>query len=301
MRCAALLVALASPSLSAHDLGARDAVPWRSAWSFEPWVVACLLASAGLYALGLWRLWRRAGSGRGVGRAQVAAFVAGWLVLVVALVTPLDAAGSELFSVHMVQHELLMVVAAPLMILGRPLAVWIWALPLEGRRATGRFFHRPAWRWPWLVVTGPLAAWAIHAVVLCGWHVPALFDAALANNAVHTLQHTSFLLSALVFWWSILGAATRREQGVALLSLFTTFVYTGALGALLTLSRLPWYSSYLITAPRFGISALEDQQIGGLVMWVPTGFVYLVCGLMLASRWISSSRSRPGAMLANEA
>ena len=275
-----------STSALAHALGESSADAGRYAWSFEPWVVCCLAASAALYALGLGRIWQRAGRGHGVSVLQASAFVAGWLTLVVALVTPLDSLGSVLFSAHMVQHELLMLVAAPLLVLGRPLASWVWALPQGWRRTTGRFFHHPAWRVPWLIVTGPVVAWLLHALALWLWHIPALFDAALNDSAVHTLQHLTFLSTALLFWWSLLGAATRRERGLALVSLFTTMVHTGALGALLTLAKTPWYAHYFATTSPFGLNALEDQQLGGLIMWVPAGGVYLVCGLAMAARWI---------------
>jgi putative membrane protein len=258
----------------------------RSAWSFEPWVLACLAASAVLYAVGLARLWSRAGRGHGVGVGQASAFAVGWSTLVVALVMPLDAQGSLLFSAHMVQHELLMLVAAPLLVLGRPLALWAWGLPQPWCRAAGRLFHHPAWRVPWLIVTGPLAAWLVHALALWLWHVPALFEAALNDSSVHSWQHLGFLFSALLFWWSVLGAVTREEQGAALVSLFTTMVHTGALGALLTLARTPWYPHYLGTTVPFGITALEDQQLGGLIMWLPASAVYIVCGLALAARWM---------------
>ena len=277
---------------SAHETMpiAASALPW----SFEPWVVACVLISAAGYALGLARLWRRAGRGHGIGRVQAAAFVSGWLALAAALVSPIDPLGARLFSAHMVQHELLMIVAAPLLVLGRPLAAWAWALPVGWRRAAGRAFHAPAWRVPWLWMTGPLAAWVLHALALWLWHVPALFEASLASEAVHTLQHIAFLATALLFWWSVLGAATRSEQGGALASLFTTMVHTGALGALLTLSPAVWYPSYRATAPAFGLSAIEDQQLGGLVMWIPASLVYVVCGLAIASRWLAGGAPLPG-------
>lgn len=295
-----LLITVCSSSAFAHALHPHpDEVASLPAstlpWSFEPWVLVLLALSAGLYALGLLRLWRHAGRGRGVRPSQALVYTAGWLVLVMALVSPLDPLGSDLFVAHMVQHELLMIVAAPLLVMGRPLAVWAWALPFEWRRATGHFFHAPAWRVPWLVVTGPLAAWVLHALALWLWHVPAFFEAALANEAVHAFQHTAFLLTALLFWWSVLGAATRNEQGIALLSLFTTMVHTGALGALLTLASSVWYPSYAATAPAFGLTALEDQQLGGLVMWVPAGLVYVICGLALAARWISGPKRRTSA------
>jgi putative membrane protein len=285
------LVLFACAAASAHSLHSHPHAVHALPWSFEPWVLCCLGASAVLYTIGLVRLWGRAGVGRGVRPMQTLAYAGGWLVLVVALVSPLDPLGSQLFSAHMVQHELLMIVAPPLLVVGRPLAVWAWALPFQWRRAVGHFFHRPAWRVPWLFLTGALAAWVLHALALWLWHVPALFEAALANEAVHALQHIAFLLTALVFWWSVLGAATRRDQGVALLSLFTTMVHTGALGALLTLSTVAWYPSYAATAPAWGLDALEDQQLGGIVMWVPAGMIYVVCGLVLTARWIGTPNS----------
>jgi cytochrome c oxidase assembly factor CtaG len=258
-------------------------------WSFEPWVLACLGISAALYALGLARLRLQGRQGRLI-RAATLAFVAGWLALVAALVSPLDGLGDSLFSAHMVQHEVLMIVAAPLLVLGQPLSIWIWAFPLSWRRALGKLFHRRGWRVPWLAVTAPLSAWMLHALALWIWHVPVLFEAALANEGVHAFQHICFFGTALLFWWSVLGGVTRRERGIALLSLFTTMVHTGILGALFTLSTVVWYSSYLSSTQAFGLTPLEDQQLGGIVMWVPASLVYIVCGLALASRWLTEPR-----------
>ena len=281
------VVLSAAKAACAHEL---DAVPQHGhavPWSFEPWVVVCMVLAATLYVWGLANLWRRAGVGRGVRLAEAAAFGAGWLVVGVALVSPLDAMGSALFSAHMVQHELLMIVAAPLLVLGRPLAVWIWAFPLAWRGPIGASFHRPGWRVPWLLLTGPLWAWILHALALWLWHLPSLMEAALKNEAIHAFQHICFLLTALVFWWSVLGSVSRRDRGIALLSIFTTMVHTGALGALLTLSHTVWYPSYAASAPDWGFTALQDQQLGGIIMWVPAGLVYIVCLLVLASRWLA--------------
>ncbi len=272
-------------------------------WSFEPWVLFCLLVSAVLYVVGVVRLWRRAGRGHGVSLLHAFAFAGGWLALAGALVTPIDSLSSALFSAHMVQHELLMLVAAPLLVLGRPLAGWAWALPRDWLRAVGGLFHHPAWRVPWLIVTSPFVAWLLHALALWLWHLPAFFDAALDDSAVHAVQHLSFLLMALLFWWSVLGATGRREQGVALVSLFTTMVHTGALGALLTFARMPWYAHYFVTTSLFGITALEDQQLGGLIMWVPAGGVYVVAGLWMAARWMKAPAQvhvSPGAPAAHQ-
>lgn len=273
---------------SAHEAGAPTELPWHAQWSFEPWVLVCLIVSTVWYAVGAIRLWRHAGTGRGVDRRQVGCFFAGIAMLALALVSPLDALGSRLFTAHMIQHEVLMIAAAPLLAVSSPLAVWAWALPFDGRRSVGRFLHRPAWRVPWKLATGGIAGWTLHALALWLWHIPSWFDAALRSDALHTLQHLSFFLSALVFWWSVLGTASRRRSGAALLSIFTTMVHTGALGAILTLSRSAWYTAYTTTTYPFGLSPLQDQQLGGVVMWVPAGFVYIVCGLLVATRAMRS-------------
>ncbi len=279
----------AGPLARAHVLGAPSHAHLVYPWSFEPWVLVCLGLSGAFYGVGLMRLWRHAGRGRGIDLWPVASFCLGWLVLAIALVSPLDLLGSRLFSAHMVQHELLMIVAAPLLVLGRPLAVWAWALPRAARRPVGAFFRQPAWRIPWRVLTAAPVAWALHALALWLWHVPVLFEAALHNEVVHAFQHLAFLLTALVFWWSVLEPTTRRASALAMLSLFTTMVHSGALGALLALARSAWYPSYFDSAAAFGLTPLEDQQIGGLVMWIPAALVYIIAMLWLAQRWMRSA------------
>lgn len=274
---------------AANVLSDYGASPSGLPWTFEPWEIGSLVFNAGLYAVGLLRLWKRAGVGRGVRVAEAAAFFSGLIAIAVALVSPLDALGESLFSAHMLEHELLMMVAAPLLVLGRPLAAWVCAIPEGWRRGIGGFFHRPAWRRPWLVFTGVWCAWLLHALALWLWHIPAFFEAALENDAVHALQHICFLGTALLFWWSVLRGATRRARGLALLSLFTTMVHTGILGALLTFSNKVWYRNYALGSPTWGLTALEDQQLGGIIMWVPAGLIYVACGLLLSYYWLARS------------
>lgn len=253
-------------------------------WAFDPWVVSLLVASLVLYATGLARLWRRAGPGRGVRPREAAAFLAGWLVLAAALTSPLDALGNLLFSAHMVQHELLMVVAAPLLLLGRPLAVWTWGMAVTWRRHGPALLDRLGLRALFSCVASPAVAWTLHAVAVWAWHAPALFEAALADDTVHTWQHWTFFASAVLFWWAPIAAATRAARGIAMLGIFTTMLHTGVLGALLTFSPTVWYPAYGPSAALFGIDTLEDQQLGGMLMWVPAGLAYLVAGLALAAR-----------------
>lgn len=267
--------------------------------SFDPWVLACLAASGAAYAIGTLRLWRRAGIGRGIGVRNAAAFVAGWLVLVVALVSPLDPLGVRLFSAHMLQHELLMIVAAPLLVLARPLAAWTWALPARARAALGASLRTRGWRCAWRTLCTPLVAALLHALALWTWHAPAPFARAIADPFVHGLQHASFLGTALLFWWVVLGARAGTARALALLALFATMLHGTVLGTLIALSPHPWYPAYGATSAALGIDALRDQQLGGLLMWVPGGLAYVGVGIALAARWLDqrvpAARARPSA------
>lgn len=289
VRRLSLALLLAAPAAGAHTPRPEDAAPLLPAWGAEPWVLALLALSAGFYLIGLYRLWPRSRGGRRGLLRQAGMFAAGWLTLVAALASPLDSMGSQLFSAHMLQHELLMIVAAPLLVLGRPLAIWLWALP--GRNAIAAAVRHPLLRLPWQWLTLPLVSWLLHAVALWAWHVPRLFEAALASDAMHGWQHTSFLASALLFWWAVLGdGAERPHRGGAMLYLFTTMLHTGALGALLTWSAVPWYPAYAGSVGRYGYDLLEDQQLGGLIMWIPGALAYLFAGLALAARWLANPR-----------
>ncbi|MFL6697083.1 MAG: cytochrome c oxidase assembly protein [Vitreoscilla sp.] len=290
LRTAACCAGLPATALAHLPAGVDTAQP-SFPWSFEPWVLACLVVAAAMYAMGVARLWSHAGRGRGLSVARVACWWGGWVALVAALVSPLDPLGERLFSAHMLQHEMLMVVAAPLLVLGRPLAAWAWALPPPWRAGAGGLFKGRRWLAFWGALTHPLSAWCLHAIALWGWHLPALFEAALNHRWIHTLQHLSFLGSALLFWWTTIAASTRRARGAAMASLFTTMAHTGALGALMTLSPLLWYSHYAATTAAFGLDPLEDQQLGGLIMWIPSATAYLAAGLVVAARWLQPART----------
>jgi putative membrane protein len=253
--------------------------------SVEPWAFACLVVSVVLYATGVARLWKKAGPARGIGAGDVARFAAGWLALCAALLPPLEAVTPNYFAAHMLQHELLMVVAAPLLVRARPLEAWTWALSASWRSALGDAVRSRWLRRLWGAITEPVGAWCLHAIAIWAWHIPSLFEAAVANTGIHILQHASFFATALLFWWSVSARGARGRDGVALASIFTTMLHTSALGALLTFAPSPWYAPYA-AGGALGLSPLEDQQLGGLVMWVPGGFAYVVAGLALAWRWL---------------
>ncbi|HKY43092.1 MAG TPA: cytochrome c oxidase assembly protein [Pyrinomonadaceae bacterium] len=263
------------------------------AWSFDPLVVVSLGVTAFLFVVGLRRLWREAPKRKSIRTWEAVCFALGWLALLVALVSPMHAWGQVLFSAHMSQHEVLMLVAAPLLVLGRPLIAFLWALPLNWSRGLGNVAKTSWINRLWRTLTIPLVAWLVHAIALWIWHIPVLFDAVLHNEVVHTLQHLSFLISALLFWWALIhGPQGAMGYGAAVLYLFTTAVHSGVLGALLTLAGSVWYPSYIGLTSSWGLTPLEDQQLGGLIMWIPAGLVYLIAALALFAGWLRASELR---------
>ncbi|QGZ39548.1 cytochrome c oxidase assembly protein [Pseudoduganella flava] len=297
-RC--VLVAALLPAAASAHVASAEATP-RLGWGAEPWVVACLALSLLLYGAGTARLWPRQVLGRRAMLGRAGWFAAGWLAMAAALASPLDPAGGMMFAAHMVQHELLMIVAAPLLVLGQPFGPWMWALPGRVRGALGRAVHWRPWQAVWRTITAPLPAWLIHFAGLWVWHAPPLFQLALRSDTVHAWQHASFLFPALLFWWAVLGARGPR-LGPALVYLFTTMMHTGALGALFAMSDNVWYPAYGDAPLAFGLTPLEDQQLGGLIMWVPGGLAYVIAGLVLCLRWLGpvkntwtgSSHPNPG-------
>lgn len=241
---------------------------WR--WNLDP----ALLAALGVVLLAYgWDASRR-----DVRRSEVAAFAAAWLLLVLLFVSPLCAWTSSLFSVRTAHHVALAALVAPLAVLARPLAgasAALAARPLPGAGAG-------------------VPAFLVHAAVLWAWHVPAAYEAALADGAVYWAMQLSILGTAVLVWRRILLAP--REPGPALLALAGTVVQMGLLGALLTFAPAPLYGPHLATTWPWGLSPLEDQQIAGLLMWVPAMIPYLAAGLWLSASLAAGAQPHPARM-----
>jgi putative membrane protein len=260
-----------------------------AAFRLDPWVIVPLALAVALFAAGRSRLAARRRAGA-VGPLRTAAFAGGVAAIFVALVSPVDRLSERYFSVHMGQHELLMLVAAPLLVLARPLVPFLAALPGRWQpRAVAAARSTPV-AGAWTFLTAPLVAILLHAVVRWVWHLPLLFEAALANRGIHAIQHLLFLATAGLFWWSIVnGRYGRAGYGVAVLAVFATAAHTGLLGALLALAPAPLYRSY---ARALGPAALADQQLAGLVMWVLAGTLLTLVALALFAAWMGESARR---------
>lgn len=268
----------------------RASSPSIDDWTWPPLVVIPLVLTAALYALGIAKMHRR--MRRSTHVRAVICFALGWLSLVIALDSPLHEIGEQLFWVHMTQHEILMLISAPLLVLGQPQLPFLWALsPLLRERVVTVGRYR-VFQNVWAAISAPLSAWLFSAAALWIWHAPWLFNRTLHNDWVHAAQHTTFLIAGLLFWWPLANFKPTMSAGAGVAYVFTTALHTSILGALLLFTQRPWYSPYLATAPVWHLTALEDQQLGGLIMWIPAGTLLIVIGLILSVKWMRESETR---------
>jgi cytochrome c oxidase assembly factor CtaG len=250
-----------------------------SAWNWEPTVLSgCAALSLGYLVIARFHLTR-----------QALLYQAGVLVLFLALESPVDVLGEDyLFSAHMFQHLLLILIIPPLLLLGIPAAWFERLLDWKPAGKLERFLGRPA------------IALILAVVTLYMWHIPPLYDAAVENETIHSLEHLSFLVTATIFWWPVINPIEhkRRISGLAtMLYIFVGGAANTVLGIIITLAPAVIYTVYISPADSFGILAmirsvwgldpLSDQQLGGLLMWIPGGLFYLSAILVVFARWFS--------------
>lgn len=282
-------LAAATPGVAlAHSPGQTAAWPPRIYLDELPIIVPLVLV-AWVYLRG-WNHTRR--SWRGI------AFLSANLALVLALLSPLDGLSESSFAAHMTQHMLLVDVAAPLLLLSRPLPELLRGLDRSFRRGAIRLL-RVAAKYPLARLAQPVAAWFIFMVVFWTWHAPALYEAAIRNPVLHATEHVALTGAALTFWWPLLGWLRHTlDAPAALLYLFGASLQGTALGGLMVFAAAPWYSQ--TGANPFGLSPIADQQLAGLVMWLVSTVVFMAIGGWMFIRWMAEPRpvtapeSQPG-------
>lgn len=263
------------------------------AWSVDPLVLVGLVGAGAAYAAGVRRLWG-AGRRRRVGPGRVACFFAGLAVVAVALLSPVEALAERVLWGHMLQHVLLVLVAAPLIVVASPGLPVLYALPAGDRRRVVAWSARSRLASSFRLVARPVPAWLVATSVLWAWHVPSLYQAALESAWIHGLEHATLLGTALLFWWVALDPASRRRmaQGSEVLYVFTAGLAGSALGALLTFADVALYPAYGSSAAALGLTALQDQQLAGVIMWIPAGLVYLGAAAALFVSWLRAEEGR---------
>jgi putative membrane protein len=280
------LRSLTAGAVVAPWLIARPALAHDGALLHDPAgaVLAVLLAVvAALWLVGIARSRRRPPPSR------LAAFALGWLVVVLTLFGPLDELAHRSLAAHMVQHMLLIAIVPPLLVGGAPVAAMLRALPARARGAPAAFYAAAERA----LIARPLTAALFHGATLWLWHLPGPYQAAVASPALHHLEHATLLLGAVWFWATLLAPARRGGGGFggALIAALLTVMHTGMLGALLTFAPAPLYPEHPSTL--VALSALQDQQLAGLIMWVPGGLAYTLAIVVLGLAWLGALPSAP--------
>ncbi len=252
-------------------------------WVWHPSVLIGMGLWTGAYLILIGPLRRRNTWGEAPKVWQQIAFHSGTLILLLALISPLDGLGDEyLFSAHMLQHLLMMFVAPPLWLMGSP----IWLINSILPR---RLVALVTW------ITRPVAAFVVFTSVMFIWHVPALYNPAQTNEGIHIFEHLMYIGAGLIGWFPVAfqagSAVPKPSAPVCMLYLFSMTLPCTALAAILTFSSLPLYPLY-VEAPRItGLSALEDQHMGGLLMWLPTHMVLLLALGITFFQWLNSDEN----------
>jgi putative membrane protein len=275
--------------IAAHPGGHPLVYDLWSAWTLEPWVVFPLMLSILIYARGTYNVWKRAGRGHGITTRQWISFVGAVLVLVLALMSPLDALSADLFSAHMVQHLMLMLIAGPLLVISDFQLALLWALPRRRAQSIGSGFNQsqPV-SGTWRVLNHPAFVWVLFTLAMWLWHAPLLYQAALHSEFIHMLEHLTFLIAAMLFWW-VLFKHNRPDHihyAMTIPFLFLTVLQSGILGALMTFTERPWYPDYATVANPWNLTPLEDQQLAGLIMWIPAGAVFSLLTIGFFAAWL---------------
>jgi putative membrane protein len=284
---ALILALLATPALAhgghEHSVG----------WTLDPVLIVPLGLTLLIYYVGRRRLAKRASAPpRGT-----ALFLSGWLVLTLALISPLHAAGERSFTMHMIEHELIMLLATLLLAASSSGGVMAWGLPRSLRLSLAGSCKSPL-QSLWRRLTEPVTATAIQAAIMWLWHAPSLFDRALESSGWHIAQHASFFVSSLIFWWAMLHPRGRGAgYGVSAACLFATSLIGGALGALMSFSASPWYADYAAMGMSgIGLDPVDDQRLAGLIMWIPGGLVHGLAALVLFYKWLKFSEGSHAAL-----
>lgn len=284
---AIVLALLAAPGpVSAHGTDAPvPALPGvLLQWNFDPIALLGITLTAALY---LWAV-RRVNAAHSANRQPAYRswlFLGGLGAIGIALLSPIEAYEGQLFSVHMIQHMLLELVAAPLLLAGTPITLALRvARPAARRRLLAVLQSRVVH-----VISFPVVAWVLFAAVNWGWHFSVLYNEALENVALHYLQHATFLGAALLFWWPVIGADPspwRLPHPVRLLYLFLALPQNSFLGVALMSAPTVLYPHYVTNVRDWGLSALEDQQLGGVIMWVVGDVAFLVAMMIVVLLWM---------------
>lgn len=263
-------------------------------WSWEPWSLACAAFATIPYVIGMLRM-DRVQRAKILGRLRALSFFAGILILLLALESPLDAIAEDLFSVHMAQHMLLLLAVPALLVYGRPVITWLWAFDLDARRGIVRGWNRSGMQTAFRWLLRPLLVWLLLTAALCFWHLPGPYDWAVHHEWLHDLEHLSFLAFSLAFWTIVIepyGQRRRLDFGATIVFVVSSGFVMSLIGAILTFATSPIYAVHLHTTQAYGLTPLQDQQLAGVIMWIPSNLVHVAALCTVFMAWYRADRRR---------
>lgn len=273
-------------------------------WDLRPEVIFVLALAGTVYTAGWWRLRERSRANsnsnrwRAGARWRPVAYLSGILLLAIALMSPIDVLGGQLLTMHMIQHVLLVMIIPPLLLLANPLPFLLWGMPKNVRlRASRILSSKSKFRFYLRKTTGPGLVWLVFVVFYWGWHDPNAYNLALQNGFIHDLEHLTFFLVSMLFWWHVIGAGPRIHRPLSPIGRFA-YVLMGIppnmlAGLAIVFASGPIYTYYESMPRIWGLSVMEDQKIGGVIMWVPGSMMYIMAGLILISRWLQQEEQKP--------
>jgi putative membrane protein len=265
-------------------------------WAWRPEIMLSLGLAATVHLAGRWKL-KRQGSARLVTPWRSVAYLSGLAVLWIALMSPIDVLSNQYFYMHMIQHLLLVMIAPPLLLIGNPMPIMLWGLPGGLRREIGRWL-RPGsgFRRAVRTLTTPGLVWLYFVAVLVGWHDPRAYNLTLESDLAHDLEHLSFFGTAVLFWWHVIGAGPRihrrLSRGVRIGYTLSVVPPNALTGITIAFASEPIYA-YYTTVPRLGaMTVLEDQMLGGVIMWIPGSMMYIIAALILLAQIVRTEEEK---------
>lgn len=275
-----------------------------TSWDPRAEVIFVLALAGIIYLRGYLRLRNRTASNRQFSRLQArawwrpASYLSGLVIIAVALMSPIDVLATQLFTMHMVQHVLLVMIAPPLMLIANPLPYSLWGLPDQLRPGAGRLLRQGSqFRVRLKQATGAGLVWMLFVVIYWGWHDARMYTLALQNGLLHDVEHLSFFTVSLLFWWHAIGAGPRIHKvfspAVRIAFLLSAIPINMIAGVAIAFANSPIYPFYAAMPRLWGLSVMDDQQLAGVIMWVPGSMMYLIAALFLAARWLSQEEKKP--------
>ena len=281
-------------------------------WDLRLDVIVIPLVLGMLYTVGWWRLRKRtqrsrhlrrkSGGNELAARWRLVSYLGGLVIVAVALMSPIDVLGGQLFFMHMIQHLLLIMIAPPLLLIANPMPFILWGLPSNWRRKTGQWIAtllhgESSFRHGLKAITGAGVIWLLWTISVIGWHDPNMYNAALRSEFVHDLEHLTFFVASMLFWWHITGAGPRIHKQFGLIGR-TALVLAAippnmALGVVLAFSGGVIYSYYEAVPRLWGLDPVTDQQIGGVIMWIPGSMMYIIAALVLIAKLLKEEADKP--------